>query len=33
MWQLGHHSATHVHDEGHNEHDERQLQLRVGDVA
>lgn len=24
---------THVHDEGHDEHDQRQLQLRVSDVA
>lgn len=26
-------SATHVHDEGHNEHDQHQLHLRVGNVA
>lgn len=29
----GERSATHVHDEGHDEHDQRQLQLRVSNVA
>ncbi len=33
MWWLNHDCATHVHDEGNDEHDQRQLQLRVSDVA